>query len=324
MAKYLDETGLARLWSRIKAAFAPRVQGTEYIEGTQTAATGAWTGVTRDAALYNGKQIAYWLPFAGSGNASLTLTLADGTQTAAVPCYAIGTTRLTTHFPAGSCIHFTYRENVTIGTTTIAAGWWPDAYYNYMDYNKRVGYISGMTGALGIWGVALLMRDGGGTYQSICTAADGTVTANNRTVNPTKKANPNGFEVGSPIWYSTTTYIENTRIADGYVLYSELLLDARYPFNVTRAVGQLEPYKPVYLTGTIHADGLYYLDDVWWTQTPTDTAKVYVLVGGCYDCTTSNVRIQLYDLNPWYVYDGTHLVNLYESWLSSKLPGNGG
>ena len=59
-------------------------QSVEYIVGTQTAATGSWTGVSMDTALYTGKTIAYKLPFAGRGDASLTLTLADGTTTAAV------------------------------------------------------------------------------------------------------------------------------------------------------------------------------------------------------------------------------------------------
>ena len=79
----------------------------EYIVGTQTAATGSWKGVSMDAALYAGKTIAYKLPYAGSGNASLTLTLADGSATAAIPVY-LNTTRVTTHFGAGCVISMTY------------------------------------------------------------------------------------------------------------------------------------------------------------------------------------------------------------------------
>ena len=82
-------------------------QSVEYIVGTQTAATGSWTGVTQDAELKTGKTIAYKLPYAGSGNASLTLTLATGTQTAAIPVY-LNNTRVTTHYPAASVIKMTY------------------------------------------------------------------------------------------------------------------------------------------------------------------------------------------------------------------------
>ena len=88
-------------------ADAALAQSIEYIVGTQTAATGSWKGTTTDTELASGKTIAYKLPYAGSGNASLTLTLADGTETAAVPVY-LNTTRVTTHFGAGSVINMTY------------------------------------------------------------------------------------------------------------------------------------------------------------------------------------------------------------------------
>ena len=68
------------------------------IVGTQTAATAAWTGVASFSELRDGQTILYWLPFAGtSTNATLNLTLADGTETGAVPVYINGTTRCTTH-----------------------------------------------------------------------------------------------------------------------------------------------------------------------------------------------------------------------------------
>ena len=83
-------------------------QSIEYIVGTQTASTGTWTGVTTDIELKVGKTIAYKLPYAGNGNAvSLVLTLADGSTTDAIPVY-LNTTRVTTHFGAGSVINMTY------------------------------------------------------------------------------------------------------------------------------------------------------------------------------------------------------------------------
>ena len=89
-------------------AEAAMEQSVEYIIGTQTgSSTGSWTGVTADAALAVGKTIAYKLPIGGSGNASLTLTLAGGSKTAAIPVY-LNTTRVTTHFGAGAVINMTY------------------------------------------------------------------------------------------------------------------------------------------------------------------------------------------------------------------------
>ena len=82
-------------------------EAVEYVVGTQTEVTGTWTGVTREVALTAGKTIAYKLPFAGSGNASLKLALADGSETDLIPVY-LNTTRVTTHFGAGSVINMTY------------------------------------------------------------------------------------------------------------------------------------------------------------------------------------------------------------------------
>lgn len=80
----------------------------EYIVGTQTGATGSWTGVTKDSTLITGKVIAYKLPFAGSGNASLTLTYTnppegEDTTSGAIPVY-LANTRVTTHYAAGTVI----------------------------------------------------------------------------------------------------------------------------------------------------------------------------------------------------------------------------
>ena len=84
---------------------AYNLKGSVYaVIGTQTAATGSWTGnlSTLDA-LYDGLTIAYYLPYAGSGNATLNLTLKNGT-TGAKNVYYQTNSRLTTHYPAGSII----------------------------------------------------------------------------------------------------------------------------------------------------------------------------------------------------------------------------
>lgn len=178
-------------------------------------------------------------------------------------------------------------------------------------------YFSAKTGAKGIWGTSLFMEDGNGTYQNICTASDGTVTSNNRTVEATKIANTNGFKVGGNIFYTTTTYAANSNIYGYLNVYTCVgIFDSRYSLNTSLVANSLTPYSPVYLVGTIHSDGLFYLDSTWWTQTPTDTSKVYVLVGGCYDSTTSNCRILLYEHNPWYIYNGTTLEKLNSYWAN--------
>lgn len=183
--------------------------------------------------------------------------------------------------------------------------------------HNRVAYFGGKTGAKGIWANSLFMEDVNGTYENICTASDGTVTSSNRTTATTKIANTTGFKALGTIWYTNTTYAANTNIAGSGVVYSSYgIFDSRYTFNTTLTANSLTPYKEVYLVGTIHNDGLFYLDSTWWTQTPNDTSKVYVLVGACFDSTTSNCRITLYEQNKWYKYDGTKLVEISGDALS--------
>lgn len=106
----------------------------EVIIGTQTASTGSWTGKSNTInGLYTGLQIRYYLPYAGSGNATLNLTLADNTTTGAINCYFTPTSRLTTHYPAGSTITMTYYPAGTIkisGTATTDNRWICDADYD--------------------------------------------------------------------------------------------------------------------------------------------------------------------------------------------------
>ncbi len=108
---------------------AKALSNTEIIVGTQTAATGAWTGIASFSSLVDGQQIVYWLPYAGSGNASLNLTLANSSTTGAIPCYYSGASRITTHYAAGNAIHLTYRVNANVNGTNYT-GWWADANYN--------------------------------------------------------------------------------------------------------------------------------------------------------------------------------------------------
>lgn len=104
--------------------------GLEIVNGTQTAATGSWTGTTKSDGLYDGFRILYRLPYAGSGNATLNLTLATGVRTGAKPVYRYGTTHLTTHYGAGALIPLTYLAST-------------DAWYADADYSISTTYTGG-------------------------------------------------------------------------------------------------------------------------------------------------------------------------------------
>ena len=122
------------------AAIAVTGSGPEFVVGTQTSYTAAWTGNVSFAALHDGLQITYWLPAASGNNVTLDLTLSDGSATGAIPCYFGGTTRLGTQYAAGNVVRLTYRENVVIGSVSIPKGWWADANYNTDTYDRiRIG-----------------------------------------------------------------------------------------------------------------------------------------------------------------------------------------
>lgn len=107
--------------------------------GTQTEATGSWTGELKTIdALYDGLTIAYYLPYAGSGNATLNLTLKNDTTTGAINCYYKGNTRLTTHYTAGDMIIMTYWSAGTISVAGTATE--DDRWIAHADYNKDTTY----------------------------------------------------------------------------------------------------------------------------------------------------------------------------------------
>ena len=146
MSSYLDKTGLERFWAAIKNKFAPKDRGIQYIRGTWTAASGTWTGVSKDSELYDGKQIILYMPFAGSGNATLNLTLAGGGTTGAKNVYFEGSTRFTTHKGQNSQLHLIYHSAQTLSNGTTYEGWWyvanrdTDTNNNYQlrNYNKTI------------------------------------------------------------------------------------------------------------------------------------------------------------------------------------------
>ena len=120
--------------------------GIYYVKGTQTAATGAWTGNIPIPALYDGLTIMYYLPYAGSGNATLNLTLSDGTTTGAKNCY-YNTGRLTTHYGAGQNVVMTYHPAGSIsvsGTATSDDRWVIAADYD-QDYILPYTWTAGST-----------------------------------------------------------------------------------------------------------------------------------------------------------------------------------
>ncbi len=299
--------------------------GAEFISGTQAASTRFWTGTSSSISeLTDGLQITYWLPYASksetaqskgisaaelnptetvtsaSSNTWLKLTLADGTTTAWVPCYYGGTTRLTTHYGANNSIRLTYKANIVSG---VPGGWWADAnYYSDTSYTRHSNYV--VAGANGIRGYSLVMKDSQDTWS--CFYQDAY-----ESTGTTKTVYQGGFILG-PILYITGAGAQTTNSSlDTYynykpgvnagTPYDSYALDLRYSTNCGKT---LTNNKAVYLVGTINSsNGLFYLDNHWYTQTipSTEDGKIYVYIGDSYS--TYQVYLNV-ENTPYQFYKG--------------------
>lgn len=290
---YLSNTGLTKLVELINTRFATKDELTannkdtnrtvEYIVGTQTAATPSFTGVSQDSSLYDGKCINYYLPFAGtSAGDTLNLTLADGTKTGAKPIYIVNSTRLTTHYAAGTVFTMTYSATKD---AWYCGNYWTDG----NTYDRNLLNDTRVTaGTNKIMNFSLIMEKADGTWESFTTTS-GTGT--------TKTRNTSGFQLGK-IW----VYNYNETIAANALTRSDYIYDC-IPCTLTYSTNcgtTLVAHKPVYLVGTIGTDGLFYLDVTWWTQTEptTEDGKVYIYLGNA----TSTSVIYKVAYNPIYEY----------------------
>ena len=243
----------------------------EIVVGTQTAATGAWTGVAGFAPLRDGRQITYWLPYNGSGSASLNLTLADGTATGAVPCYYGGTGWLTTHYAAGNALRLCYRENVKIGSTTIARGWWADANYD-TNTTSALRFQNALKAKSAIASERLIVGDGAGYFPLAAGAA---------------------FDVTKPILYAGSAIAAGATGTNNYLAYTSVTLRN----NQSGFTGTI--YETCYLVGTLAGNAFTPGTPLFTTTKPTtEDGKTYIALGQM----ASAYQIYLYPEHPMYRY----------------------
>lgn len=232
----------------------------DVIVGTQTAVTGSWTGKAKFSELKDGQRIAYWLPYNGSGNATLNLTLSNGSTTGAIACYYSGTSRITTHYSAGNVIHLTYKKNISIaGSSTKYTGWWADANYdsgNTYDRTRYVGTIKAGSTAI-VAGNIIVAKDGTYTHLKL----------------------GNVFDVSYPILYASSPISVSSTGSNNYLII---------PFAVTTTQNiTLTPYKPVYIKGKLSGTLFTPVSTTPLTQTvPTsEDGYQYILLGTAYSST---------------------------------------
>lgn len=153
-------------------------------------------------------------------------------------------------------------------------------------------------GANGVKQYSLVMEDGDGKIQSFTT---------NHGAAATKTKNTSGFKLGG-IWYyngggnpAANAYVGNYTIQT-----VDELVDLRYSFNLSGTNALLPGH--IWVVGTMHSDGLFYLDDTWWTQTAptTEDGKVYIYLGTVYfELNSSNVQTNAYRI-AFYGWQGAY------------------
>ena len=244
------------------------------------------------------------IPVAGH-DYGVFMSVDNGTTYYPVVCN--GTGRVTTNYavntylqvvfePTGSAANIfplagsTSRTTVSNGVFRVINYY--DSNSNDTGYYHRKIYPNIKAGANQIFPYTLIMQNSDGRWESIVTSAS---------TGTSKAKNTHGF-VLSQVWcmYANATYSENTAVATYNIWTAHSnLIDTRYSFNVTTSSG-MTGYKPVYLVGTIGSDGLFYLDDSWWSQTlpTTDDGKVYVYIGDAYDA----YRLSLSEVNTAYFF----------------------
>ena len=265
-------------YNRAVAAQATAQQAlsnTEVIVGTQTAATGAWTGVASFSSLQDGQQIVYWLPYAGSGNASLNLTLADGSTTGAKPCYYSGASRITTHYAAGNAIHLTYRVNANVNGTSYT-GWWADANYNSNTYD-RIVLNSSIVAKSAITAGRLIVGDSAGFFNLGASTT---------------------FDVNKPILYCGSSLAASASGTNNYLSYPNV--------NLRTTLGDSSWAKTrgetCYLAGTLSGTSFTPLASDYLTCTAATSGVAYISLG----LMVSTYQIYLYPEHPIYmIQNGT-------------------
>ena len=153
-------------------------------------------------------------------------------------------------------------------------------------------YVAPVTvGAHSVFPYSLIMRDSDNTWSSFINAYTGTGT--------NKEVYTGGFLLGKVMYSAGSSTYTTGKITS--TIYDAISVDARYSFNCGQT---LIPNKALYLVGSIHDDGKYYVDETeWYTQEPPTEAdgKTYIYLGTTYNKYSFYLSID----NPAYeFYDG--------------------
>ena len=283
MAKYLDETGLQTLWSKI----TNKVAALNCYDTGASDTAGTWTvtipGIT---ALTEGLTIKIRLKTSYNGTTNTLNLNGLGAKT----IYFRYGNKLTSHYSKESVLALTYTTNAT-SSGTDKTGWIIENIYDSTNtYQLRKYYTRYKTkSALYRYMICFINKD------------DELIPANNvsNSTATTKALTTESFMLSKGIYYyNSTTTVASAGYTGNATLYQQLgLIDLRYSFNTGTT---LTANKPVYLVVTPQTDGQVKLASTPIAQVlPTSvTNNLYVLLGTAYD----NYRIELPIEHPIYVY----------------------
>lgn len=253
----------------------PQGNGYTYIEGTQTATTAAWTGVTTELSeIPKGTQILFHLNQTSAANVTLTLTLSNGTTFGPKNVFWKGTTRLGTHYPINSMVPLVYD-----GTQ-----WYVTAPYTNDNNYDRTRYVNAvkLKTASSSYGIYVGSKDG---YQE---AASGVT-----------------FDINYPILY----YATSSAVAAGGTSTNFYLQMPSVSLRETVAGLSLTANQMAYLVGTISGN-TFTIDSAVLANAPTTAdGKIYIPLGILY----SAYQIYFQSSKELYRYDAVRGFGLIQN-----------
>ena len=267
----MDEATIGDLIVNGGANFINGINATNYsggqpiyiVKGTQTTTTASWTGEIQASKLYDGMVIAYYLPRTSASNVTLNLTLLDGTTTGAIPVYVTSTTRMTTHYGAGSTVYLTYWSAGSIlinGTATTEARWTSNDYWDSNTYDRTYLSNSGYkAGSTAIVSGNIIVAGTDGLYKHLKA---GTV-----------------FDTTMPILYASSAAKANAVNNGGYICIA-------FTVTTTQSI-TLTAYKPLFIKGTLSGVNFTPISTTPLTQTIPTSADNYQYIYLGYATTTT-------------------------------------
>jgi hypothetical protein len=150
-------------------------------------------------------------------------------------------------------------------------------------------------GSNGLPAYSITMMKPDGTWEGL--------TVGNATTATTSTKNSSGFVLGQMyLYWSGTNIAANGLTSTSTVRTAQDWVDMRYTLNCGTT---LTSNQMVYLKGTV-VNGLFYLDNTWWTQTLPTTADnfIYIPIGMCYG---SGYALSFWGYHGAYYHDGTNL-----------------